>query len=237
VIVPACSMTIHRHPAGAPAAGSPATQRLNRSVGINSLCLQPLWVEWSLELDRRWRLRRALTRRCQQRPSPKTCEVATIRLAYDRWTPGHEDRVLLSAHNPESNRHDRARALPVSGPIRPVALPSQARLNPDGGGRTLAARTRGTAHAGNSHPVQLDSRRDRAEDRFIAGDGHPPAKRTQKEGADSPGRVDFGHPQSTCVGGGSCVELLGSSKRAVVDANRPPSPSRFQEAMRLHVRD
>jgi hypothetical protein len=59
------------------------------------------------------------------------------------------------------------------------------------------------------------------------GDGHPPAKRTQKEGADSPGRVDFGHPQSTCVGGAGCVELLGSSKRAVVDANRLPSPFPF----------
>jgi CRP/FNR family transcriptional regulator len=47
----------------------------------------------------------------------------------------------------------------------------------------------------------------------------------------------FGHPQSTCVGGAGRVELLGSSKRAVVDANRRPPPSRFQEAMRLHVRD
>jgi hypothetical protein len=51
-----------------------------------------------------------------------------------RTTVGRRDtriEVLLSARNPESNRHDRA--LPVSGPIRPVALPSQARLNPDWG--------------------------------------------------------------------------------------------------------
>jgi hypothetical protein len=48
---------------------------------------------------------------------------------------------------------------------------------------------------------------------------------------------NLGHPQSTCVGGAGCVELLGSSKRAVGDANRPPSLFCFQEAMRLHVRD
>jgi hypothetical protein len=233
-----CSSLLNDDPSApcrSPAAGSPATQRLNRSVGINSLCLQPLWVEWSLELDRRWRLRRALTRRCQQGPSPKTCEVATIRLAYDHLDAGTRGSKCCYQRTTRSPTDDRA--LPVSGPIRPVALPSQARPNQMGVAGLLQRAREAQRMPGNSHPVQLDPRRDRAEDRFIAGDGHPPAKRTQKEGADSPGRVDFGDPQSTCVGGGGCVELLGSSKRAVVDANRPPSPSRFQEAMRLHVRD
>lgn len=140
-----------------------------------------------------------------QGPSPKTCEVATIRLAYDHLDAGTRGSKCCYQRTTRSPTDDRA--LPVSGPIRPVALPSQARPNQMGVAGLLQRAREAQRMPGNSHPVQLDPRRDRAEDRFIAGDGHPPAKRTQKEGADSPGRVDFGDPQSTCVGGGGCVEL------------------------------
>jgi hypothetical protein len=48
--------------------------------------------------------------------------------------------VLLSERNPEPNRHNRTRALPVSGPIRPVAIPSKARPNLGDGGRAFSLR-------------------------------------------------------------------------------------------------
>ena len=81
----------------------------------------------------------------------------------------------------------------------------------------------GRRSQGDSHPLQHDPRRNRADDRFIARDGHPPVKRTQKEGTDSPGRFDSGDPQSTCIGSAGCVAVVGSL-RAAGTPNRPPSP-------------
>jgi hypothetical protein len=46
--------------------------------------------------------------------------------------------VLLSERSPVSDRHNRTRALPISGLSRTVAISSQARLIPDDGGRAFS---------------------------------------------------------------------------------------------------
>ena len=49
--------------------------------------------------------------------------------------------VLLSGRNPERSRHNRTRALPFSGLLRPVAVRGQARRNLENGRRALPAPT------------------------------------------------------------------------------------------------
>ena len=79
----------------------------------------------SLEPQMPWKQCRALTRRCQAITS-KSCEVATIRLAYEMLDAGNEDRsVAYQERNPERNRHNRTRALPFSGLLRTVAIRGQ----------------------------------------------------------------------------------------------------------------
>src|SRR5450631_322590 len=97
-------------------------------------------------------MRRALTRRCQS-TSPKNMrgchDPAGVRAVGRRET---RIEVSLSERNPEPNRRNRTRALPVSRPTGTVAVRSEAWRNPADRDCVLSVRVEERAKIRASQP-------------------------------------------------------------------------------------
>jgi hypothetical protein len=127
--------------------GSSQNEILTVSPLQRTLICRDFASSWSLELYLRWRLRRAFTRRCQTTFS-RTCEVATIRLAYEMLDAGRRGssvaiRALSGAKSTLPYRPSLWRARPTGS----TRIPESSQAKPPRPGpachRTSGSATRG----------------------------------------------------------------------------------------------